>query len=77
MDHLPFDVEPDHFYRQALEVVREEDPGLAALIPPVPEGASAADALDDWLWGEGPDDERAQRAQEAFLAALESGVVVA
>ncbi len=72
------DVEPGHFYRRALEAVREEDPGLAALLPPVPEGASPADVLDEWLWGdEQPGDERAREAQHALLAALESAVVVA
>ena len=71
------DVAPDHFYRQALEAVRQEDPDLAALLPPVPEGASAADVLDGWLSDEEPGGERGWQAREAFVAALESGVVVA
>jgi hypothetical protein len=70
-------VEPDHFYRQAVEMVRAEDPELVPLLPPVPEGASAAEILDDWLSGEEPGDERARKAQDALLTALESSIVVA
>jgi hypothetical protein len=42
-----------------------------------PEGESVADVLDGWLSAGGSRDERARRARDALLAAVEGGIVAA